>query len=133
MRVVLAMMIPLLAACAEPNPAFSTSMWFDGMEEVRPTEQLLHAGPNSTNPGEWARTTEMANNGSNAWRFGDGTSYPVLSNASLLTPDFEAGSQSFLRFSYWSDIQPLSEASGSASSPTAATPTPSIRSCWARR
>ncbi|MCX4241458.1 hypothetical protein [Paraliomyxa miuraensis] len=97
------------AGCSEPNPNFSVAMWFDGVEESRPTEQGLHPGPNSSAPGEWSTTTSMANNGDTAWHFGDGTTYPRLSNASLLTPEFDAGSTSFLRFSYYSDIQPLSD------------------------
>lgn len=108
MRVALAITL-LLAGCSEPNPNFSVAMWFDGVEESRPTEQGLHTGPNSSAPGEWARTTSMPKNGETAWHFGDGVTYPTLSNASLLTPEFDAGSTSFLRFSYWSDIQPLSE------------------------
>lgn len=109
MRVALASFL-LLAGCSEPNPDFSVSMWFDGDEEVRPTAQGLHPAANSANPGEWARSGEQVRSGDSAWHFGDGTTYPALSNASLLTPDFEAGSASFLRFSYWSDIQALSQA-----------------------
>ncbi|MCA9711284.1 MAG: hypothetical protein KDK70_35930 [Myxococcales bacterium] len=38
--------------------------------------------------------------------------YPSLANSSLLTPDFEAGRQSFLRFAYWSDVATLSPMTG---------------------
>lgn len=107
MRVALAM-IPLLAGCSEPDPTFSTSQWFDGVEETRPTEQGLHTGLNSALPGLWAVSGGQTRTGDSAWHFGDGIGYPALANASLLTPDFEAGSTSFLKFSYFSDIQPLS-------------------------
>lgn len=107
-------MISLLAGCSELDPGFSTSQWFDGVEETRPTEQGLHAAPNGAAPGQWATTRTMAKTGEAAWRFGDGLSYPALSNASLLTPQFEAGSLSLLRFSYWSDIQPLSASAATA-------------------
>jgi hypothetical protein len=109
MRVALAM-IPLLAGCAELDPEFSTSQWFDGVEESRPTAQGLHADIGAAAPGLWARSTLQVRNGESSWHFGDGVTYPMFVNASLLTPDFDAGRRSFLRFSYWVDVQPFSEA-----------------------
>jgi hypothetical protein len=107
MRVALAM-IPLLAGCSELEPDFSTSQWFDGVEESRPSGQGLHTDTASSLPGLWARSTAQAKTGASAWHFGDGIGYVTLANASLETPAFEAGRLSFLRFSYWSDIRPLS-------------------------
>jgi hypothetical protein len=100
--------ILLLAGCAELEPDFSTQQWFDGVEETRPTMQGLHTDSASGLPGLWARSTAQARTGTSSWHFGDGTSYATLANASLETPDFEAGRLSFLRFSYWSDVRPFS-------------------------
>lgn len=107
MRVVLAMIL-LVSGCAELEPDFSTSQWFDGVEDNRPTLQGLHADSASSLPGLWDSSTAQAKTGSSSWHFGDGTSYPTLANASLETPDFEAGRLNFLRFSYWVDIKALS-------------------------
>ncbi len=114
MRVALAIILLSLSGCAELDPTFSTSQWFDGVEENRPTSQGLHTGPASANPGEWAVSGAQTRSGESAWHFGDGVGYPALSNASLLTPEFEAGVASFLRFSYFSDIQPLSDSAKTA-------------------
>lgn len=107
MRVALAM-IPLLAGCSELEPDFTTSQWFDGVEETRPTMQGLHTDSASSLPGLWARSTAQAKTGESSWHFGDGTGYITLANASLETPNFEAARLNFLRFSYWTDIRPLS-------------------------
>lgn len=107
MRVVLAMIL-LVSGCAELEPDFSTSQWVDGVEDNRPTLQGLHADTASSLPGLWGRSTTQAKTGSSSWHFGDGTTYVTLANASLETPDFEAGRLNFLRFSYWVDIQALS-------------------------
>ena len=113
MRVALAVVL-LLSGCSELDPEFAVSDWFDGVEITRPTTQGLHPEANSSGPGEWSRDTTRAKEGEYAWHYGDGVSYPMLSNASLRTPEFEAGTRSFLRFSYFSDVQPLSEGSGTA-------------------
>ncbi len=107
MRVALAMIL-LLPACAELEPDFSTSQWFDGVEDNRPTGTILHTDSASALPGLWARSTAQAKTGESSWHVGDGTTYATLVNASLSTPDFEAGRTSFLRFSYWSDVPTLS-------------------------
>lgn len=112
MRVALAMipLVPLLmGGCSELDPNYAVSQWTDGveMEENRPTPQSLHTvGLNL--PGQWARTMDQAYEGSFSWRFGDGSSWPTGCDASLETPDFEAGRASFLRFAWYSDIPPLS-------------------------
>jgi hypothetical protein len=108
MRVALAMIL-LLGGCAELEPDFSTPEWFDGVEENVPTGVGLHTDSASGLPGRWARSTAQANTGDSSWHFGDGLGYDTLVNASLLTPDFEAGRVSFLRFSYWSDVATLSD------------------------
>ena len=106
MRYALAMAV-LLGGCTELDPNFSVSQWYDNVEENRPTPQQLHT--EGGQPGEWARTTEQAREGESSWRFGDGSSWPSLCDASLQTPEFEAGERSFLRFSYYSDIPLVSE------------------------
>ena len=111
MRVVLAM-IPLLAGCSELDPNFAVSKWYDGveMEENRPTPQSLHTvGINL--PGTWGRTMDQASEGAFSWRFGDGLTWPAPCDASLQTPEFEAGHASFLRYAWYSDIPPLSPSS----------------------
>jgi hypothetical protein len=108
MRVALAM-IPLLTGCSELDPGFSTAQWFDGVEETRPTEQGLHTDFGGSAPGLWARSTNQTKTGESSWHFGDGVTYPMFVDASLRTPEFEAGRTSFLRFSYWCDVQPFSE------------------------
>jgi hypothetical protein len=112
MRVALAMTLPLissLAGCAELEPDFSTSQWLDDMEMNRPSGLGLHTPDTaSALPGLWARSTARANSGENSWHFGDGTSYGTLVNASIVTPELEAGRLNFLRFSYWSDVPTLS-------------------------
>lgn len=100
--------ILLLAGCAELEPDFSTSQWSDGVEDTRPTRQGLHTEAASALPGLWARSSVQAKSGRSSWHFGTGTGYATLVNASLETPDFDAGRLSFLRFSYWSDVRPLS-------------------------
>lgn len=100
--------ILFLAGCTELEPDFSTSQWFDGVEETRPTMQGLHTDSASALPGLWARSTAQAKTGESSWHFGDGTGYATLANASLETPDFEAARLNFLRFSYWSDVATLS-------------------------
>jgi hypothetical protein len=106
MRVALAMTL-LLVGCAELEPDFSTSQWFDGVEENRPTGLGLHTDAASALPGLWARSTARARTGQSSWHFGDGSGYATLANASLVTPQLEAGRLSFLRFSYWSDVPTL--------------------------
>lgn len=108
MRVAALAMILLLPGCAELEPDFSTSQWEDGVEDNRPTLQGLHADSASMLPGLWGRSSDQAKTGTSAWHFGDGTTYVTLANASLETPDFEAGRLNFLRFSYWVDIAALS-------------------------
>lgn len=98
----------LLTGCAELEPDFSTQEWFDGVEETRPTMQGLHTDTASGLPGLWGRSTAQAKTGTSSWHFGDGMGYVTLANASLETPDFEAGRLNFLRFSYWSDVPTLS-------------------------
>lgn len=113
MRVALAMMmIPLLAGCSEPDPDFAVSQWEDGVEISRPISDSLQPAVGSTAPGLWAKSTDQAKEGENSWHFGDGMTFPTLANASLRSPEFEAGRRSFLRFSYWSDIPTLSPTSG---------------------
>lgn len=108
MRAAALAMILLLPACAELEPDFSTSQWIDGVEDTRPTLQGLHTDSASALPGLWARSNAQVKSGSSSWHFGDGTGYATLTNASLETPDFDAGRLNFLRFSYWVDIKPLS-------------------------
>lgn len=102
-------MIPLLAGCSELDPNFAVSEWYDGVEmaENRPTPQSLHTVGIAL-PGQWQRTDEQATEGTMAWRFGDGATWPTLCDAPLQTPDFDAVPTSFLRFAYFSDIPPLS-------------------------
>jgi len=107
MRVALAMSL-LLCGCAELEPDFSTSQWFDGVEESRPTGLGLHTDSASALPGLWARSTTRAKTGESSWHFGNGTGWDTLTNASLQTPEFDVGRLSFLRFSYWSDVPTFS-------------------------
>lgn len=108
MRVALAMTL-LLTGCAELEPDFSTSQWFDGVEVNQPSGVGLHAADSASSlPGLWARSTAQAKSGESSWHFGDGTGYTTLANASLETPSLDAGRLNFLRFSYWSDVPTLS-------------------------
>jgi len=107
MRVALAM-IPLLSGCSEPDPDFAVSQWFDGVETTGSLSESLHTDSASSAPGLWARSMAQARSGESSWHFGDGTTYPVLTSAWLETPAFEAGRQSFLSFSVWTDVPTLS-------------------------
>lgn len=112
MRIALASMIPLLLGCSESNPDFAVSQWEDGVEVTMPPSESLQPAVGSTAPGLWAKSTAQARDGENSWHFGTGMTFPTLANASLRSPEFEAGRQSFLRFSYWSDIPTLSATTG---------------------
>ncbi len=106
MRAALAMLV-LLTGCSELDPSFAVSMWTDDVEQTGLISERLHAL--GAQPGEWARTSDRGHGDSEmSWRFGDGSTYPSLCEASLRTPEFEAGATSFLRFAYFSDLQPLS-------------------------
>lgn len=108
MRVALAMVL-LLSGCSEPDPNFAVSQWSDSVEEILSISESLHATDSaSAAPGLWARSMGQARTGEFAWHCGDGTSYEPRQSASLETPEFEAGRQSFLRFSVWTDMPTLS-------------------------
>lgn len=112
MRVAFALMIVPLLGCSESDPEFAVSQWDDGVEKILPTVQGLHADVGAGAPGLWERSSAQAEEGDQSWHFGDGVTFPSLSNAALLTPDFEAGRRSFLRFAYWVDVPTLSPDTG---------------------
>ncbi len=100
------MLVLSVGGCSELDPDHAVSMWADDVEEARsPADQLSAPG---AQPGEWLRTSDRGHDSEMSWRFGDGTTYPSLCEASLITPDFEAGRTSYLRFSYFSDLPALS-------------------------